>query len=276
MKNQILLKYIFYFLLACCALPVYSQSKDKAKEDTSAFVFRQIPNYAFKTGEELVFRLHYGFVTAGKAIFVIDKKLHKVNDRVCYKISAVGTSESAFAWFMNVKDELHTFVDTQALAPLQYTRKVREGDYKFDDEVKFNYPTQELSAKKGVFNLNTYVQDVVSAFYYARCLNLSDALPGDIYQIPTFLDDAIYPLRLRVLGRETIETEFGKIRCLKIAPLVVVGRVFKGDEDMVIWVTDDDNYLPIRIESPIVVGSVKADLVDYKRIKNPFTSLMKD
>src|SRR5262249_5419756 len=149
--------------------------------------------------------------------------------------------------------------------PYKYFRKVHEGKTRFTDEVIFDHEGRKIKGGKGTFKAEAqFTHDMVSALYYARCLNLRSAEVGKFYQITTFLDDKIYPLGFKVTGRETIKVASGTFRCLVIQPRVVASTVFKEEEGMKIWVTDDENYIPVKIESPIVVGSVHADLIHYE------------
>ena len=90
-----------------------------------------------------------------------------------------------------------------------------------------------------------------------------------------FIDNEIYNMYIRYMGKETLKTQYGKFRAIKFMPLVVKGTLFEGGEKMTVWVSDDANKIPLRIESPIVVGSVKADMMSYRNLRYPLTSLIK-
>jgi len=89
-----------------------------------------------------------------------------------------------------------------------------------------------------------------------------------------FLDNEVYEMYVRYLGKETIRTKYGKFRAIKFKPLLIKGTIFEGGEKMTVWVSDDRNHVPIRIESPISVGSVKIDMISYKNLRYPLTSLV--
>jgi hypothetical protein len=120
--------------------------------------------------------------------------------------------------------------------------------------------------------METWVMDMLGAFYYARRLDVRNMPPGTVVEIPVFLDDKVYDLGMKVLGRETIKTDLGTFRCIKITPLVVADRVFRGREEMLMWVTDDENLIPVKITSPVIVGSVSATLKHYENLKYPLTA----
>jgi len=258
---------LFITLLASAAALLFSFRPPTAP----LFQFRKVTNTAFKPGEKLVFRIHYGIITAGTATFQIAPTLTSVSGRDCYKISVEGRTAAAFEWFYKVRDYFDTYIDYEALAPLKYRREINEGSFHWQDEVFFDHANLSIKNSTKTFKAPIYTQDMISAFYYARTMDLSKMTPGVVYRMPTFIDDGVYELGLKILGTEIIDTEFGYMRCIKIAPLVVVGEVFKGEEDMIVYVTDDANHLPVRIESPIIVGSIKADLISYSGLRNPVT-----
>lgn len=238
--------------------------------------WRNIESKSFKPGERAIYRVHYGFLTAGTAEFYLEPNTVQFKGRECYKAHGYVKTSSSFEWFYKVKNEFHTYIDKNAIFPWHYTRKSKEGDYKFEDIVNFDQENNIIKGTKGVFKVPEYTQDVMSAFYFARCLNLKNAKNGTVHRINTFLDDNVYNLGLTVIKRETLNTEFGKVRCIKIAPFMVSGRVFKDKDQMYLWVTDDDNLVPVHVESPILVGSIKCDLVKIENLKNPFDAKIKE
>lgn len=231
-----------------------------------------IAKVRFKPGEELRFRVHYGMLNAGRMVLKVDDRMYEHQGQECFRIIGKGRTISAFEWFYKVRDEFYTYVDRDQIRPLKYRRKSREGDYRFQDEVTFDYASRTISGTRGVFPMKPNTQDLLSAFYYARCLDLRNAPIGTVYQINTFLDDEIYPLGMKVKGKETIRTDVGTFRTIKIVPIVVDGRVFKGEEEMTIWVTDDENLMPLEVKSKLSVGSARATLTDFENLRYPLTS----
>ena len=89
-----------------------------------------------------------------------------------------------------------------------------------------------------------------------------------------FLDNEVYELYIRYLGKTIITTKYGTFNAIKFKPLLVKGTLFSGGEKMVVYVTDDGNHIPIRVESPIVVGSIKVDMMQYNNLRYPLTSMI--
>jgi hypothetical protein len=248
-------------------------SSDSTRKVFSPRVFKkEVP---FQPGEKLVYRVHYGWLTAGEAVFEVYPKLYLVNGLIAYVFRGSGKTASAFEWFYKVRDYMDTYVDTAQMRSLLYYRYVNEGDFHFVDTVHFDYERMEVRGRKGTFPMVDGVMDMLGAFYYARRLDIRSMPDGTVVPIPVFLDDKIYDLGMKILGREKIKTELGTFRCIKITPLVVADRVFRGEAEMIMWVTDDENLIPVKITSPVIVGSVSATLVRYENLKYPLSSRIK-
>ena len=229
---------------------------------------RNINNVAFKPGETLKFRIHYGLISAGTATLEVKSDSKNFGGRECYHFIGEGKSVGAFDWFFKVRDRYESVTDKQAMIPWMFIRRVNEGGYVINQNVTFNHYTDSVKSEKATISVPDNTQDLISAFYYARTLDFANAKEGDIFEIPGYLDDAIFPMSVKYVGKETVECDKGTFRCLKLRPMLQEGRVFKDQEDMTIWVSDDANKIPIRIETKILVGSIKMDLVDYSNLAN--------
>jgi len=244
-------------------------------QSASGFEYRALGNQAFGYNEELSFRVHYGFINAA----VIDMKVGSspvlVNNRNTYYIKAEGRTISTFDWMFKVRDKFETYLDQDALAPQKYQKAVIEDSYKDTDVVIFKHEDKNLysSKAKGKLTMPEYTQDIVSALYYARNLDFSSATKGKEYPLNVYLDEEIYNLKFKYDGKETIKTDVGKVKCIRLVPKLVVDRVFKNEDDMTVWISDDANRIPIRVKAKIAVGSLKVDLTSYKNLRNPFSAL---
>ena len=203
---------------------------------------------AFKPGEKLTFRVHYGFVDAGTAQLEVVPGLQKIGPRSCYHVVGTGRSVGAFDWFFKVRDRYESFVDETAMVPWLFLRKIEEGSYKKSQQVIFDHYRDSVRSEKKTIGVPDNTQDLLSAFYYARTLDFTNAKPGQVFPINGYLDDDTIPLNIKVIGREVISTKLGTFRCIKIHPLLQEGRVFKENEDMTVWVRDDKNKIPVRVQ----------------------------
>jgi hypothetical protein len=238
---------------------------------------RTVNNQAFKPGEKLKFRLHYGIISAGEAILEVKSDLNTVGGRDCYHVVGTGESVGAFNWFFKVRDRYESVIDKNSIVPWMFIRRVDEGGFIINENVTFNH-YKNTAASNGTRNkkpidrnidsLPEGIQDMVSAFYYARTIDFSNVKEGDIFPIQGLIDNEVVPLNIKFIGRDEVDTKKGTFRCLKFRPMLQQGRVFKDNEDMTVWVSDDKNHLPIRVQTEVLVGSIKMDLVDFENLAN--------
>jgi hypothetical protein len=238
---------------------------------------RTVKNTTFGRGEKLNFKVYYhslltGNVTAGYGTILVTDDNRKFNNRDTYHIIATGKSSGFFNMFFKVDDRFESYVDEAGIFPWQFSRRTREGGYKKDDDVKFNQLKGSATSRKKITHIPINVQDIISSFYFARTLDAATIKPGDVINLPFFLDDSVYYSKVKYFGRETITTSIGKIKCLKLKPLLAKGNVFKEDYPMTLWVSDDGNKIPILAESAVIVGSVRMELISYSGLLNPFSA----
>lgn len=237
-------------------------------------------NSSFKSGEWLKFRIHYGFLNASYAT------LHVLNDSIdsipVYHVVGKGKTTGFASLFFKVDDTYESYFDKQDGKPYRFIRKINEGGYKKDIEINFDY-AQDLAVlddkknnKKFNFTIENGIQDLISGFYYLRNkYEFDDLVVGKSLQVDMLYDDdGVFPFRLKYLGKEILRTKYGKVECLKFRPYVQSGRVFKEQESLSLWVSNDRNKIPIRIKADLVVGSIKADLDGYNGLKNQFKIIM--
>jgi hypothetical protein len=153
-------------------------------------------------------------------------------------------------------------------------RNVNEGGMKIFNYVNFNHTLGKAMSTNGTYQVPKCIQDVLSAIFFARNIDYKKYKPGDKIPFSMFLDDQVYDLYIRFVGKEVIRTKYGKFKAIKITPMLIEGTIFKGGEKMAVWVSDDDNHIPLRVDSPILIGSVKVDMMDYANLLSPLSSLI--
>jgi len=238
-----------------------------------------ITNTAFQAGEKVGFIVYY---TAAKIINMaagagsFTTTLEKLNGKQVYHIEGEGHTLPSYEWAYKAKDIYETYIDAETLLPLKFVRNVNEGDYKKYQNVSFNRSANTAISKEGVFKVPECVHDVVSAVFWARNINFNLLKPNsDKVPVKVFLDNEVHTMYVRYLGKETITTKYGKFRTIKIKPSTIKGTIFKDDDKMTVWITDDANHVPVRVESPIIVGKVRIDMTDFQNLRNPMTALIK-
>ena len=232
---------------------------------------------AFKSGEWLRYKMSYsGFLRAGTAILEVNEK--DFNGKKVFHTKGTGWTSGMIKWFFKVDDVYESYFDKKEIKPYLFKRKIDEGGYKKHINTTFNQKTKKATVKDFIKKTDTVipflnVQDMLSSFYYLRNQNVKDIKKGDEIAIDMFLDSQVYPFKLRFLGREVLKTKFGKVKCLLFRPLVQSGRIFKAEESVTMWVTDDDNKIPIKMKASLAVGSLRAELESYKGLANSFKIL---
>lgn len=236
--------------------------------DPRAPEFRKVQQRAFHTGEYLKFNLHYGLINAGIAELRV-KGTTKKSGRDVFHIVGTGRSVGMFNWMYKVDDRYETFLDTESMMPWEFNRHVDEGGYIIDRHITFDHTEGKAISDGKTYTVPPYVQDIFSAFYYSRCMDVKDIEPGEFLEIETFLDHEIYTLRLKYLGLEVVKSEIGRVHCMVFRPYVQAGRVFKEADDMTIWVSSDANHIPVRLQSDLLIGSIKMDLLEARGLLHP-------
>lgn len=227
---------------------------------------------AFKAGEKLTYKLSYDLffnMGVGELVMEVDEEVKKQLSAPAYLLKATGRSYSFYDRFFKVRDYYYSYVDTASLLPLVFLRYVNEGGYSKDEKLVFNQKKQTVTSNDTRYALEGPTLDVLSALYLARQLPLQGARPGQEFYTDVFLDDSLYTVGVEFIGREWVKTKAGTFKCLKLKPILIVDRIFDSEEDMTLWVTDDQNRIAVKVESGISVGSVVASLEEYSNLKYP-------
>jgi hypothetical protein len=261
-------KMLFYCLLA---FPLHSFVQRKPVND-----FCATSNTCFSAGEVITFKIFYNiiglYVDAGTASFTVNQA--KLENKPVYHIVGLGSSNPSYDWIFRVRDRYETFVDTASLKPYKFIRHVEEGGFRKDELVQFDHKKNTATTTKGNFEISDCMQDVLSSIYYARNIDFSKYNVGDKIPFSMFLDNEVHNIYIRYLGKEVLKTRYGKFHTIKFKPMLIKGTIFQGGELMTVWVSDDKNQLPLRIESPITVGSVKVDMMGYRKLRHPLKSMI--
>ncbi len=259
---------ILIFAECLLLLALANTVKPQAAEDSA---FRKIENKAFGLNERLVFDLKYGFVKAGLAEFSVHS-LRRINGREVYVIKFFVRSTPTFDLFYKVRDNYATYLDTAGLFPWRFEQHIREGKYKRDYAAFFDQREHIAVTSEGVFEVPKYVNDIVSAFYFFRTLDFSGKLKGDTIRLQNFYKNKVYPLDVIYLGKTIADVEAGKFNCVLLEPIILKGGLFKSTGNILIWLTDDERRMPVKVQTKIIIGSVNAELRSYSGIRGKLKS----
>ncbi|MEX6689885.1 DUF3108 domain-containing protein [Danxiaibacter flavus] len=266
--------YLLFILITYLPAPSFAQTE-------------VVSNHAFQTGEKIRYDVFYNvigiYLQAGTATFTASNEI--IGNSEVYHVIGEGSTNSKYDWIFKVRDRYETYFNAADLKPLIFRRHINEGNYRKDEEISFNQQTNSVTTNGGVYAVPENIQDAISIMYYVRDINYDQYQTGSKIPVSVFIDNKVYKMYIYHNGREVIKTKYGEFNAIKLKPLLLKGNtskddeklleedVFEGSEKMTIWITDDSNHIPVRIESPIAVGKVKIDLMQYENLKYSLTAL---
>ena len=230
----------------------------------------------FGAGEEITYRVHYGFINAAEARMVIDESIHYVNGQPCLKIDIFAESIGMFDLFTRIKDNWGTYLDTAHIRPARFYRVLEEGKYRKNEIVTFNHENNTATTREYSFKQKSWkpvqkhdvppdVQDLVSGYYYLRTVDFTNRKAGDIITLNAFFDEELYDFKIRIVGRENVKTSIGVIRSIVLSPIMPENSLFDGENSIRVWISDDINKVPLKIKANMFVGAVEVDIESFKK-----------
>lgn len=259
--------------------------QELVEKEATQQVACSMDNTTFQHGEEIVYKLFYNWnfvwIPAGEVVF----KVEETSDNQYY-FSAAGRTYSSYDWAFKVRDFYEVYCSKENLLPALSIRQVREGGYTLFDKMTYDQQRHKITSLRGKtkeqaivreFNLDDCMHDVLSIIYYARNIDFERYEIGQEFPIKIFMDKEVWPLSVKYQGKEEdIRVKgFGRFNTIRFTPEVILGDVFTEQSQMSVYVSDDANRIPVLIESPISVGSVKAVLKEYKGLKYDLSSQIK-
>lgn len=238
---------------------IFAQSKE----------FRKIENKAFKEGEKLTFDVKYGFVTAGVAVMQIPK-IKRISGRDAYNVTFTVNTVPTFDAFYKVRDRYETYLDVEGLFPWRFEQHIREGGYSRDFSAFFDQRKGKAKTTEGEYSIPANVNDIVSAFYLARTFDYSKLKIGDKFHLENFYKNKVYPLDVVYHGKERVKVSAGTFDCVIVEPLVSEGGLFKSEGSIIVWLSDDDLKVPVKVKTKIVIGSIDAELTGFEGLAGKF------
>ncbi|NOT37086.1 MAG: DUF3108 domain-containing protein [Saprospiraceae bacterium] len=234
----------------------------------------------FISGEKTVYKIFYNWnfvwLSAGEVVFDIK------DEGDFYHIEVTGRTYSSYEWFYKVRDKFHTYLDKKTLKPKLYIRDIQEGSYYHYEKIVFDYKSNVINSYVGksigdtkltVLPMQENVYDLISTMYFLRSVNRNELIAKQNIPFKMILDNEIYNLNIKCHRQSKINVkESGTYNVLNCITDVVTGNVFRKNTSLQVNVGNDDNLIPVLIESPLSVGSVKAILKSHQNLKHPFFS----
>ncbi len=284
------LKEIMILLCMCLISDGLHAQENSVMKGTSCVPVRTVSegSLAFQHGEKMEFILHYRWgainTDVGSAVVELDSLTY--NGQKAFHCSAFGKTTKMFDLFFKVREDFDSWFTRDGLVPLKFTRDTYEGGYEAKNTYYYNRTLEEpvinaevYSSKRGLqvmeLPLTPCTFDLPALFFFSRNMDFDSIEPGRKYPMTFAIDDEVFNVYFILHGRETIKVRgLGTVKTIKFAAKLLEGEVFKGEEDMLIWVTDDDNRLPVYFQAPLLVGFASGRLSAYEGLKYPFDSLV--
>ncbi len=253
---------------------------------------KKLDQDSFELGETLIYRVHYGWLDAGVVVMKVDSQLHQVHNKPCYKIDVAGESKGLLHTFLKLKNEFGSYLDSSLLISQGAYRRIQEGKYRKNERVSFHHHEKLAIVDRLAedteqvvdivrFPICEDIQDIVSSWYVLRTKDFSQVHVGDTLSSPIFFDDILYPnFQTKFLGRKCIKTKLGPINALVLAPLVPFTSngpsIFAGENSVELFLSDDQNKVPLKIKIKLIVGAVEIDLIQYQGLKHELKQAKKE
>lgn len=276
--------FVSVIILMSFSIPQEINKDNSTIEEQTNFAEEQlcrIDNSTFNGGEEFVFKIYYNWkfmwLSAGEVTF----KVSENEDQ--YHLSAHGRTYRNYEWFFKVSDKYDTYVDKETLLPNVSIRDIEEGKYTLYDHIEFDKQNNVAKSMRGKtkdeasmteYEIESCMHDILSIVYFSRNLDFEGMNENDKFPIKIFIDKETWPLQVVFKGKENKKKikGMGKFDAIQFSPEVIAGNVFSEGTEMNVWVSDDNNRLPLLIESPVSVGSIKAVLKSYKGLRHDLTA----
>ena len=233
--------------------------------------FSQESTKAFTTGETLKYSLYYGIMDGGEATISLEKTKNGE-----FHAKAVAKTVGMVKWFLDMNDVYESYFNPTTCKPSVAIRNIKENSYKYYDEVKYDHTNHTIQSKKnGTIKVPNDIYDIVSSLYQMRNFGFGKMKYNDTLTTAIYFEDEIYQFQVIYKGKDKVTTKLGTFNALKFQPVVEVGRVFRHEDDVLFWVSDDANLIPLRAEFNVLIGSIKCDLLEYSGTSKPVNKAKK-
>ena len=270
------MKKLIPLLITCIALSAFTVGDEE--------VYTDVSNDSFFKGEKLEYKVSFGIFSIGEAEMVIQDNFYRVNHRDCYKIDVYGKTTGMVDWVAKVDDHWGAYVDSAALVPHISYRNIKEGNYRKNEVTRFDHrsnqiETKVMDKKTGEYKEPNYyyapedIRDMLAGFLYMRTMDFSTMKKNDVFTVKGFFEDTFYELDVRYKGTEKIKTKAGKFKAIKLAPIMPDNKLFDGEDSILVWLSNDKNKVPLKIEAKMFIGSTGVELSGYHNLRNEINKI---
>lgn len=263
----------FAILAVCIGVLIFSTSAFMTYQNGNRVAM--LSNVEFKKGEEISYLVHYGFINAGEAIVRVDKNFHNVSGNSCYRVDVEGKTVGMFALATDVDDKWSSYIDREKHIPRKFYRKIKENKYRKEETVLFDHTGKKANVKykkkndtdwkRKEYPIPTNVQDMISGYYFLRRVDYEKLNKNEIIRMDAFFEDSVYDFKVRYIGKETIKTKIGKKETFVMSPIMPENSLFSGKEAIKIWMSADEDRIPLKIRANMFIGGVEVDVTEYKK-----------
>lgn len=257
-------KLLFTLVSIFCLVRAYGQEQVTKTDEV-----------AFQAGEQITYKLKYGFFTAAEAVIKVENAGQKFEGKPALHIYANANTAGTFNVLFKVRNKYETFIDPQTLLPYYYSEDRHEAKYTHTDKITFDHAKGVVRADKGTFPFKGNTFDFLSAYYFARNIDVSGLKIGERLELRYFLEDGIHSLTITYMGKEKVKCGLGTFNCLKFNPTIIPGRIFRKNSKLYLWITDDKNRIPVKAHVELIVGSLVMDLSQASGLKYPLNPIKK-
>ena len=268
-------KIIFLILAAMLAIPATAQIVSK--------------EFAYKGGEELSFNISFRAALwpnteMGKVVFKVSDD--NLDGLATYKVD-VSANTTAFRLVYKMDDYYTTWIDKSTARPVLAKRNISEGNYQFNSDIVFDWEKMEARSRRrnlkwdgdarDTLQITASSWDAIGFFFALRSVDFDNLPSGERRNFDMVKETSIRTMQYRYEGKEEKEVKgLGKVKTLKLACQITdsEGNPFEDGDEFYVWLTDDRNKVPVYLESPVKVGSIRARLVSYKNLKFPKDSVL--
>ncbi|KUG06555.1 DUF3108 domain-containing protein [Solirubrum puertoriconensis] len=247
---------------------------------------RTVRNESFGRGEVVQYKVHYGLINAAEATIEVSDDIHRVNDRPCYRATVTGRTNGSFDMFLKVRDTWRSYIDTASILPQRFYRNIEENSYRKRETIDFDHyrdmaaveshKKNKNDVKRGSYKVPDNVQDLVSGFYFLRTVDFSNRRVGEQIKVQGFFDDEVFDMTVTYKGRQNVETKSGVVRAIRLVPRMPKNKLFRGEDAISVYFSDDRNKIPVLFEAEMFVGSVKIDMYKYSGLKHKLAMVAKN